>query len=143
MLKSLMLAAMFAAGLAMPAMAAEIELTAGESGQIEFAMPSGNIGCIVTPKGGTDVYQPEGGGPEVMCDRVEPDYVRVVLGADVAEELDDVADASCCGAEQVLSYGDSATVEGFVCTSATTGLTCETEDEKHGFKMSRAGIETW
>jgi len=143
MLKSLMLAAVFAAGMAMPAFAGEVELEAGESGQIEFSMPSGNIGCIVTPEGGTDVYQPENGGPEILCDRVEPDYVRVLLGADVAEELDDVDDPSCCGAEQVLDYGDSATIEGFICTSEMTGLTCTTEDEEHGFKMARAGIETW
>lgn len=143
MLKSLMLAAALAAGLAMPALAGEVDLEASASGQVEFAMPSGNIGCIVTPEGGTDVYQPEDGGPEIMCDRVEPDYVRVILAADEAEELDDVADPSCCSADQVLDYDDWATIEGFVCTSETTGLTCTTEDEEHGFKMARAGIETW
>lgn len=143
MFKSLLLGAALAAGLAMPAAAAEVELEANESGQIEFIMPSGNIGCIVTPEGGTEVYQPEGGGPEIMCDRVEPEYVRVVLAADTAEELDEVADPSCCGAEHVLQYGESASIEGFVCYSETTGLTCNTEDEAHGFKMARAGIETW
>ncbi len=143
MFRSLMLGAALAAGLAMPAMAAEVELDANDSGQIEFVMPSGNVGCIVTPEGGTDVYQPEGGGPEIMCDRVEPEYVRVVLGADSAEELDDVGDPSCCGAEQVLQYGTWASMEGFVCYSEKTGLTCNTEDETHGFKMARAGIETW
>ena len=143
MLKSLMLVAALAVGLAMPAMAAEVELEASDSGQTEFVMPSGNIGCIVTPEGGTDVYEPEGGGPEIMCDRVEPDYVRVILADDEADELDDVGDPSCCGAEQVLDYGDWATIEGFVCQSKTTGLTCTTEDEEHGFSMARAGIETW
>jgi len=143
MFKSLMLGAALAAGLAMPAAAAEVELEANDNGQIEFVMPSGNIGCIVTPEGGTDVYQPEDGGPEIMCDRVEPDYVRVVLGADAAEELDKVGDASCCGAEQVLEYGEWASIEGFVCYSKKSGLTCTAEDEDHGFKMARAGIETW
>jgi hypothetical protein len=143
MLKSLMLVVALAAGLVMPAMAAEVELEAGDSGQTEFVMPSGNIGCIVTPEGGTDVYEPEGGAPEIMCDRVEPDYVRVILADDEADELDDVADPSCCGAEQVLDYGDWATIEGFVCESKKTGLTCTTEDEEHGFSMARAGIETW
>lgn len=143
MLKSLLLAAVFAAGMAMPASAGEVVLEAGESGQVEFATPSGNIGCIVTPEGGTDVYEPAGGGPEIMCDRVEPDYVRVVLAAGEAEELDDVGDPSCCSVEQVLHYGEWAEIEGFVCTSARSGLTCTTEDEEHGFKMARAGIETW
>ncbi|MBN9362711.1 MULTISPECIES: hypothetical protein [unclassified Devosia] len=143
MFRSFMLGAALAAGLALPAAAAEVELEAAESGQIEFVMPSGNIGCIVTPEGGTDVYEPEDGGPEIMCDRVEPDYVRVVLGTDTAEELDEVGDSSCCGAEQVLHYGEWASVEGFVCYSKRTGLTCTTEDEAHGFQMARSGIETW
>jgi hypothetical protein len=143
MLKSLMLAAVFAAGMAMPAFAGEVVLEAGKSGQVEFATPSGNIGCIVTPEGGTDVYEPAGGGPEIMCDRVEPDYVRVVLAAGEVEELDDVGDPSCCSVEQILDYGDWAEIEGFVCTSARSGLTCTTEDEEHGFKMARAGVETW
>jgi hypothetical protein len=143
MFKSLMLGAALAAVLAMPAIAAEVELEANDSGQIEFVMPSGNIGCIVTPEGGTDVYEPEDGGPEIMCDRVEPEYVRVVLGTDSAEELDEVADPSCCGAEQVLEYGEWAEIEGFLCYSKATGLTCTTDDESHGFSMARAGIETW
>lgn len=143
MYRSLMLGAALAAMLAMPVAAAEVELEANDNGQIEFVMPSGNVGCIVTPEGGTDVYQPEDGGPEIMCDRVEPEYVRVVLGADAAEELDEVGDASCCGAEQVLHYGEWAEIEGFICYSKKTGLTCTTEDETHGFKMARAGIKTW
>ena len=143
MLRSVMLGATLAAALTLPTTAAEVELEASDSGQIEFVMPSGNIGCIVTPEGGTDVYQPEDGGPEIMCDRVEPEYVRVVLGADSAEELDEVADPSCCGADQVLQYGEWTTLEGFVCYSERTGLTCNTEDEAHGFKLARAGIETW
>src|SRR5690349_6606379 len=114
MLRSCMLGFALAATLAMPVAAAEVELDADENGQIEFVMPSGNVGCIVTPEGGTDVYQPEGGGPEMMCDRVEPEYVRVRLGTDSAEELDEVADPSCCGAEQVLHYGEWASIEGFV-----------------------------
>lgn len=143
MLKSLLLAAALVAGLAWPAAAAEVDLAAGESGQTEFAMPSGNIGCIVTPEGGTDVYQPASGGPEIQCDRVEPEYVRVILAKGAAEEIYEVGDASCCGAEQVLEYGDWAAIEGFLCYSEATGLTCNTEDESHGFKMARAGIEVW
>lgn len=143
MFRSLVLGAVLMAGLAAPAAAAEVELEASENGQVEFMLPSGNIGCVVTPEGGTEVYQPEDGGPEIMCDRVEPEYVRVVLGTNSAEELDEVDDASCCGAEQVLHYGEWASIEGFVCASRRTGLTCTTEDEAHGFTMARAGIETW
>src|SRR4030081_4018094 len=48
-------------------------------GQISFVMPSGNIGCTFTPQGGTGVYMPFDGGPELSCDRKEPQYVRLVV----------------------------------------------------------------
>ncbi|WP_245442310.1 hypothetical protein [Mesorhizobium hawassense] len=37
-------------------------IPASAEGQIEFNTPSGNIGCIYTPKGGTSTYQPETAG---------------------------------------------------------------------------------
>ena len=54
--------------------------TEQDNGQISFVMPSGNIGCIYTPKGGTDVYEPVDGGPEISCDRIAPSYVNITLG---------------------------------------------------------------
>ena len=45
-----------------------------------FVMPSGNIGCTYIPEGGTDVYEPVDGGPELSCDRIEPKYLRATLG---------------------------------------------------------------
>ena len=56
-----------------------VNFAAGTGGQINFVLPSQNIGCTFTPKGGTGVYQPFDGGPELSCDRVAPQYVRVVL----------------------------------------------------------------
>ena len=58
----------------LPAQAMDFDETTG--GQVEFVMPSGNIGCIYTPQGGTDIYEPRGGGPELSCDRVFP--LRVI-----------------------------------------------------------------
>ncbi|SFG82090.1 hypothetical protein [Ensifer sp. OV372] len=56
------------------------ETTVRPAGEPEiFAMPSGNIGCIYTPAGGTSVYQPADGGPELACDIVAPRYVRATL----------------------------------------------------------------
>ena len=49
-------------------------------GQVEFNTPSDNIGCIYTPKGGTSTYEPQDGGPELSCSRVEPSYITVILG---------------------------------------------------------------
>ncbi len=123
-----------------PALAAEFDELA--SGQIDFTMPSGNIGCIYTPEGGTDNYEPESEGPELTCDRIDPTYVRITLGGEeAATRLDDVKDASCCGAENTFDYGDTWEFDGFTCVSATDGLKCSRED--HGFFLSRARVETW
>lgn len=56
---------------AAPAAAGQQDFPA-EGGLIAFATPSGNIGCTYVPAGGTDVYEPKDGGPELQCDRVEP-----------------------------------------------------------------------
>jgi hypothetical protein len=126
-----------------PVLAEEQAVEAKENGQIEFTMPSGNIGCLYTPAGGTDVYEPEGGGPELICERVEPSYVTVILGGEgEAQVVEDPGEQSCCGAENIFEYGNTITLEGFVCMSETTGLTCEREDG-YGFTMARSGIETF
>lgn len=105
--------------------------------QQEFVLPSGNIGCIYTPEGGTEVYQPADGGPELSCDRVEPSYVRATLsrkgGARLAK---DVGDPSCCSAGPVLDYGQTWTAGPFSCLSTRTGLACERNDG-HSFFLSR------
>lgn len=65
--------------MAAPALAVEFE--PNDQGFTEFNMPSGNIGYFYVPAGGTDVYKTSDGGAELSCDRVEPSYVRVQLGA--------------------------------------------------------------
>jgi hypothetical protein len=126
--------------LPIPAIAAEFE--PNDQGQIEFTMPSGNIGCIFTPKGGTENYEPADGGPELICDRVEPSYVRVVLGPHgKALRINDVGDASCCGSDNIFDYDGIWQRGRFTCESAMTGLTCSRGN--HGFTMSRRSIDTW
>ncbi|WP_313196500.1 hypothetical protein [Shinella zoogloeoides] len=106
----------------------------------EFSMPSGNIGCVYIPEGGTDVYQPEDGGPELSCDRIEPKYVRAILGrSGKGRVLSNVGDQGCCGAETILDYGEVWRAGPFTCHSERTGLTCEREDG-HSFLLSRARI---
>jgi hypothetical protein len=164
MLKSLVLAVGLALLIAAPASATEQKVVAKDNGQIEFAMPSGNIGCLYTPAGGTDVYEPKDGGPELICERIEPQYVTVILGPKgTPEMIEDPEEQSCCGAENILDYGKTITFEGFTCLAETSGLTCEVydgddaaddsadaddtedgdgdEEAAHGFKMARAGIE--
>ncbi len=113
----------------------------GGGQQEEFVLPSGNIGCIYTPEGGTSVYLPQDGGPELACDRVEPRYVRATLSAGGPASLDkNVGDASCCSATRVLDYGQTWRQGPFSCSSTEKGLACEREDG-HSFFLSRRRID--
>lgn len=126
-------AVLLAAGVAVPAFAEK---------QIEFVLPSGNVGCIYTPKGGTDVYQPVDGGPELSCDRVAPKYVRIILGPKGRGKLySQVGDASCCSAEPVLAYGKSWKAGPFTCQATSKGLACQRG--KNGFVMSRSRLTVY
>ncbi|UYO01302.1 MAG: hypothetical protein KIT02_02620 [Devosia sp.] len=110
-------------------------------GQVEFVMPSGNIGCIYTPAGGTPVYQTADGGAEIQCDRVEPAYIRGVLGATGGGRVfSNVGDQGCCGAGQVFRYDHVVELGPFQCLSTRKGLTCARADG-HGFFLSRAMVE--
>jgi hypothetical protein len=136
-------AAALALLIAVPVHAEEQVLDVMDNGQIGFVMPSGNIGCLYTPEGGTDIYAPVDGGPELICERVEPSYVTVILGAEGEPQvIEDPGEQSCCGADNLFAYGNVIELDGFYCVSATTGLTCES-DEGYGFSMARAGIELY
>lgn len=105
-----------------------------------FSMPSGNIGCVYIPEGGTATYRTADGGPELSCDRVEPKYLRAVFGrSGRAVILTDVADRGCCGAAAVLSYGTTWRGGPFTCFSERTGLRCE-RDDGPSFFLSRARV---
>ena len=105
-----------------------------------FMMPSGNIGCVYTPAGGTAVYQPQDGGPELACDIVAPRYVRATLGRAGAATLNHaVGDPSCCSAAQVLDYGQSWSRGPFACASERSGLSCR-RDDGHSFLLSRVQV---
>lgn len=136
------LAALFVAALAIAAPASAAQFAPTEDGLILFQLPSGNIGCIFVPEGGTPVYTPPGGHAELQCDRVEPTYKRVILGTSgKAKAYNNVGDASCCGYLNVLEYGETWRMGPFTCASATTGLTCSRGS--HGLTMSRKAVTTW
>lgn len=127
-------------GAATPAFA--IDFAENDRGQISFTMPSNNIGCVYTPAGGTATYQPMGGGPELSCDRVEPTYVRVIMGpSGKAKRYSNAGDASCCGGDNVFGYGEVWAFDGFRCTSSASGLKCRRGG--HGFAMSRKAISVY
>lgn len=105
-----------------------------------FVMPSGNIGCIYIPEGGTQTYRPADGGPELSCDRVEPKYLRATLGrSGKAVVRTNVGDRGCCGGEKTIDYGEVWSGGPFACYSERTGLTCERSDG-HSFLLSRARV---
>lgn len=118
-------------------------MTPAGGGQTVFSTPSGNIGCTYTPQGGTGTYMPKGGGPELSCDRPEPDYLRFILGpSGQSEILSDAGDRGCCSDEQLLPYGAVSQMGPFVCSSALEGLTCHRNDG-HGFFISRNRADRW
>ena len=117
-----------------------VTFRAEASGQTSFVMPSQNIGCTYTPAGGTPLYKPFDGGPELSCDRIDPTYVRVVLTPSSLRRFDLVDDQGCCGVENVFAYGSRWSAGPFTCESATSGLTCMRGDGR-GFVISRATVE--
>ena len=124
-----------------PALSANQSFGPSGNGGTEFMMPSGNVACIYIPAGGTDVYEPEDGGPELQCDRVEPTYLRFLLGkSGKAKIIENVGDASCCSGA-VFQYGNTTKLGPFVCKSATSGILC-TRGE-HGFQISRSKTKIW
>jgi hypothetical protein len=119
-----------------------VNFPADSRGQISFVMPSKNIGCTFTPQGGTAVYQPFDGGPELSCDRIKPQYVRLVVTPKTVRRFDDVGDQDCCGVDNVIAYGSRWTQGPFICESADTGLTCR-HSSGRGFSVSREGIRVF
>ena len=117
-----------------------VSFPARANGQIAFLLPSKNVGCVYTPKGGTTVYKPFDSGPELSCDRIEPKYVRLVLTPKTVRRFDDVGDRDCCDAGNVFNYGSRWSLGPFTCDSAEAGLTCRLADGR-GFSISRTSIK--
>ncbi|MET3925418.1 hypothetical protein [Devosia sp. 2618] len=128
--------------LGVPAKAFEMQqLYPDDDGQTAFVTPSGNIGCIYTPEGGTSTYSTLNALAEIQCDRVEPNYVRAILSSEGKGIIErNVGDAGCCSLDQQLGYGHVVQLGSFQCLSERRGLSCAREDG-HGFFLSRALVE--
>lgn len=114
--------------------------TPASGGQVAFTTPSNNIGCTYTPAGGTSVYRPRDGGPELLCERVAPDYVTVVMGRKGAvRRIDNPGEQGCCSLGQTLPYGQVWANGPFTCQSRKTGLICRRNDGR-GFFLSQSGV---
>ena len=133
-----------AAGPVPPALAGgSVAFGPDPSGAVTFVMPSGNIACIFTPAGGSSVYMPADGGPELSCDRAAPSYLRFTLAASgPARVISNVGDPSCCGGSNTLGYGLTWWAAPFSCVSATNGLSCRRADG-HGFFISKAKVSAY
>ncbi len=110
------------------------------NGYTMFSMPSGNVDCVFTPAGGSKVYQPLDGGPELSCDRRDPSYVNLTMTPKRVARTNNPGEQSCCSVDNPLPYGKTWAKDGFTCESAQTGLTCRRSDG-HGFSISRAAIK--
>ncbi|MEQ1492950.1 MAG: hypothetical protein ABL932_20595 [Terricaulis sp.] len=117
-----------------PAQMSEASATPGVSS--EFMAPSGNIGCVYTPAGGTAVYQTADGRAELKCDRSEPEYVRVVMSESGAARIEPTDERGCCSGE-TIQYGQSWSEGPFSCDVTETGVVCANR-ERHGFTLSRS-----
>jgi hypothetical protein len=103
----------------------------------EFQAASGNLGCDYVPAGGTDTYTTPDGGPQLICDRIAPAYVRFTLSAHgPATLINHVGDASCCAGD-MLAPGAHWTGGPFACELTQAGMTCLNADRR-GFTLSRA-----
>ena len=112
----------------------------GGAGEFNFTMPSNNVECIYTPDGGSAVHSTADGLAELSCDRVEPSYVRIIMGSSgKPKKYTHVGDASCCDNDYILAYGEVWSQGPFTCLSAPTGLTCTRGS--HGFSMSKKNIK--
>lgn len=102
--------------------------------------PSGNIGCVYIPAGGTAVYQPAQPGAELSCDRVEPTYVRITLPENGAARVVETQERGCCSGE-TIPYGDSWSEGPFSCDVTEASVACSSA-AGHGFTLSRTEAQT-
>ena len=106
-----------------------------KDGLVAFVMPSQNIECTFIPRR-TAIYIPRGGGPELICDRRDPSYVRVIIGpSGAAERIDNSGERPCCGADNILQYGQTWIGGPFTCRSYLQRLSCRHKNG-HGFSMN-------
>ncbi len=110
-----------------------------QDGIVQFATPSGNIGCTYIPFDGAGGISTGVKGPELHCYRLYGKFEAVSLGP-VKKALKLVVEGklACCKTRNVLAFGNSWVTGGYVCTSERSGLTCRRG--KHGFTISADSI---
>jgi len=115
---------------------AEVATTPAPGTAVEFMAPSGNIGCVYIPAGGTAVYQPAEPGAELQCDRIAPSYTRIVLPETGAARVVETQERGCCSG-QTIAYGDRWAEGPYTCDVTDAGVSCASS-AGHGFTLSRS-----
>src|SRR5262245_44568550 len=86
------------------AFAQAVSFAPDPSGHTDFILASGKIGCTYIPAGGTKVYKPKDGGPELSCDSIEPKYQRFTLAKSGGGKLTyNPSEQNCCGSNNTLA----------------------------------------
>ena len=110
---------------------------------VRFALPSGNISCVITPDAATCTIASSTATPPVDAKCSGVIGLKLVVTAKgatmpcVTGTPPGVAPADT----PVLEYGQSKTAGDFTCTSNSTGVTCRHNPSGKGFKLARAGAE--
>ena len=129
---------------AAPALAGnESFFPANPDGTVSFNMPSGNVGCTFIPAGGTAVYYTATGQEELICARIEPQYLVVILEYHLGGQRPILSgEVPELPQGPGLDYGRFWQMGAFTCLAARSGLTC-TNSSGAGLRMSRAEVVTW
>ena len=115
-----------------------------------FASPSGNIACVITSSGDSelvtrgvrcDIDERDWSPPPRPAD-CELDYGHgVVLGVGEAAQLICTGDTTIGRNTEPLAYGDAITAGPIRCESAQSGITCRDVESGHGFSISREAYQ--
>jgi hypothetical protein len=92
--------------------------------------PSHNIVCIYSSS--------DGPGPYVRCDLLSSNDTAFTVRRHGKGRRIHVTDSANDPRSKTLAYGHSRRLGPFTCTSRTTGLTCRSRKNGHGFFVSRA-----
>jgi hypothetical protein len=115
-----------------------------------FASPSGNIACVITSSGDSelvtrgvrcDIDERDWSPPPRPAD-CELDYGHgVVLGVGEAAQFLCAGDTTIGRDSEPLAYGDAITAGPIRCESAQSGITCRDVESGHGFSISREAYQ--
>ena len=111
---------------------------------VQFASPSGNIGCVLARADGVrcDIREKEWRAPP------KPSWCDVDWGGGVQVGRRKRASFVCAGdtvlgADRTLAYGSSIRRGRFECFSRRTGMRCVNHRSRHGFRLSRQRVRLY